>query len=658
MAPRRWLLAVGAGVLQFALGGLLLPHVPGFPNIAGLPIFNRTSGTDATASLNFGQSCAGNNDFQSQFVLPPPAQWPEPELWASGTSHAIQNTSKLVADHLGPAKLKEAEELCSRCLYHTLLEGRTIVFGADELVWVSTGDITDEWLRDGAVQVGVFLPRLDDVPGLRGLVDGAIRTMAFYTVQDPWANSFSLHYKAEMPPHDFELGRQGFTATRNFEVDSGAYFFNLLYNYYATEPSIWGREQLLNESVIRDAVMVTLKLYRLEQEHENSPYRYIELPEGGKGKPVGYTGMVWGGFRPSDEMQQYGYNIPVNMYLVGALEKIILLNSGIWRDSEIENLAGELAEQVRTGIERFGRVPAKDSGEMIYAYEVDGLGNHLADHDDPNVPSLMSVPILGYRHYDREIYKRTRDRLNSPINPYYYETDYEAAKGSYSGEKVPFFGGQGSTHTPKGNVWPLGIMIEAMLDPDPIAKADAIRLLLEMQCGNGLLHESNNVNNIRSCSRVTFEWANTLFVVLYEHTLGKTCQQAFEKRRVKELGDKMKSKGLSDQGLFYGTMMSWVEHWTGAMNGKNKERIRQEVINVVKEQVNVKFNNWTMTEGRKLNNLTLAVEEAGNIRKLLEDQLAVEKRKNEDLQKEIQDWKLKTEEAEQKLSKLARDQQQ
>lgn len=51
----------------------------------------------------------------------------------------------------------------------------------------------------------------------------------------------------------------------------------------------------------------------------------------------------------------------------------------------------------------------------IYAYEVDGLGNSLL-MDDANVPSLMSVPYLGYP-YDPEVYDNTRRFILSPDNP-------------------------------------------------------------------------------------------------------------------------------------------------------------------------------------------------------------------------------------------------
>jgi meiotically up-regulated gene 157 (Mug157) protein len=69
-------------------------------------------------------------------------------------------------------------------------------------------------------------------------------------------------------------GRGGWVATRNYEVDSGAYFINLLWNYYHT-PGLWGREQVLNSSVVHDAVLATISTWQTEQHHEDmSPYRW------------------------------------------------------------------------------------------------------------------------------------------------------------------------------------------------------------------------------------------------------------------------------------------------------------------------------------------------------------------------------------------------
>ena len=39
----------------------------------------------------------------------------------------------------------------------------------------------------------------------------------------------------------------------------------------------------------------------------------------------------------------------------------------------------------------------------MYAYEVDGLGKALFDFDDPNLPSLLAIPLLGYDQYDKQV---------------------------------------------------------------------------------------------------------------------------------------------------------------------------------------------------------------------------------------------------------------
>ena len=61
-----------------------------------------------------------------------------------------------------------------------------------------------------------------------------------------------------------------------------------------------------------------------------SPYSFerFDCPPGdtlanqGRGNPVGYTGMSWSGFRPSDDACQHNYLIPANMLAVVALESL------------------------------------------------------------------------------------------------------------------------------------------------------------------------------------------------------------------------------------------------------------------------------------------------------------------------------------------------
>lgn len=59
--------------------------------------------------------------------------------------------------------------------------------------------------------------------------------------------------------------------------------------------------------------------------------------------------MSWSGFRPSDDTQQYGYNVPVNMYAQAALERALELNAALWRRKDFEERASMLAQGMREG---------------------------------------------------------------------------------------------------------------------------------------------------------------------------------------------------------------------------------------------------------------------------------------------------------------------
>jgi meiotically up-regulated gene 157 (Mug157) protein len=213
--------------------------------------------------------------------------------------------------------------------------------------------------------------------------------------------------------YDRQLGRGGWVWTRNSELDSVAYYFNFLCNYHQT-PNIWRPSALLFEPKVHDAVVTLLKLLEIEQHHEQqSPYRYSELPREGLGPPCNYTGMVWSAFRASDDQQKYSYNIPDNMYLWGALNRLAKLNTVVWHDNYISATTQRLMADVLVGIQQFGIVEVLP-GTKMYAYEVDGLGNSLHDFDDPNMSSLLALPLLGYDRYDEQVYATTRATTPAP----------------------------------------------------------------------------------------------------------------------------------------------------------------------------------------------------------------------------------------------------
>ncbi|EIE24364.1 hypothetical protein COCSUDRAFT_14826 [Coccomyxa subellipsoidea C-169] len=392
------------------------------------------------------------------------------------------------------------------------------------------------WIRDSAVQLSIYFPRIAQRPALRRVIEGAIRAQAFYILQDPYANAFSQRWRdrdAVEAAHR-RIGRGGWVATRNYELDSGAYFINMLWNYYTT-PGLFAAERFLNETVIVDAVALMVRTWQTEQRHEEaSSYRYSELPRGGKGHPSAYTGMSWSGYRPSDDPQVFGYNVPVNMYAAGALQRAVTLNDRVWRSAGLGERAARLAAEIRQGIDTWGAVETQD-GVRVYAYEVDGRGNSLADFDDPNVPSLLSIPLLGYAHYNASIYAATRARILSRKNSWYFE-------GSA-------LRGLGSPHTPSGHVWPLAMAVQGLTTANAEERASQLRQLLATQCGTRLMHESVNVNNPKVCTRPWFEWANAMAVVFIEHALGTSCDDSAEAHRRGQISEREQLQVMPFQKL-------------------------------------------------------------------------------------------------------------
>lgn len=59
-------------------------------------------------------------------------------------------------------------------------------------------------------------------------------------------------------------------------------------------------------------------------------------------------------------------------------------------------------------------------GGSVFAYETNGYGGYYV-MDDANVPSLASLPYLGFLKRDDPTYVATKAHLYSRLNPYYAE---------------------------------------------------------------------------------------------------------------------------------------------------------------------------------------------------------------------------------------------
>eukprot|EP00977_Amphora_coffeiformis_P008452 scaffold1915_cov144-Amphora_coffeaeformis.AAC.5 len=497
--------------------------------------------TTTTTTTNQNNNGLAMQQQQDETTMAQLRQRLPPSIWTTAGRTASTPVAARVLSLLNATEHVRAQQLCGKFLYSTL-QRATQVGDMGESTFVATGDIDDMWTRDSAVQVGIYMGRmmasspsssasnssssLPPTPGqpwLRLIVQGAIRRQAFNIIQDPYANAYERRWidPSKLELRDRVIGRGGWVATRNYELDSGAYFLTQLYDYYVTD-GLYRPESLLQETIIFDAVELTVDVWIVEQHHEEaSPYRYFELPREGKGAPSGYTGMSWTGFRPSDDPCQYGYLIPANIHAAAGLERVIEMNKRVWKSTKLHNKATKLLHEMEQGIQKYGIVP-DDAGNMVYAYEVDGLGGVLSKFDDANVPSLLSIPLLGWSKYDREIYRNTRKNLLSPkTNKYYFE-----------GETLR---GIGSPHTPHGYVWPMAFAVEALTEEgstEEIAESMVfqIRQSLKSAC-NDAMHEGVEVRrgcegSGRGFTRVWFEWANALFVVLLETATGQRCDGA------------------------------------------------------------------------------------------------------------------------------------
>lgn len=247
-----------------------------------------------------------------------------------------------------------------------------------------------------------------------------------------------------------------------------------------------------------------LQTFSCEQDHEkNSDYRFIRkntvetdtLSRDGKGAVVkGGIGLTWSGFRPSDDACTYGYLIPSNMFAAVALRYLEEIADKVYDDSCLKERAAHLRRQIEKGIEEYGIVETEEFGK-IYAYEVDGFGQYNL-MDDANIPSLLSMPYLGYQG-DEEIMQNTRRFILSGANPYYYQGKYAR--------------GIGSPHTPVNHIWPLSLIMQGMTSTVKKEKEDILRMLSETDAGTGLMHESVHVDNPVKYTREWFSWANALF---------------------------------------------------------------------------------------------------------------------------------------------------
>ncbi len=357
--------------------------------------------------------------------------------------------------------------------------GRHVSAQRDGTTYVSTGDIDAEWLRDASATVRPYIARARTDRTVARSLRGVLERQARSILIDPYANAFYSNYHV---------------AEEKFEMDSLLYPIWFAADYYRQT----GDASIFTPTV-RRAFRTVIATLTVEQHHASrSHYTNPQLARGGRGSAVAYTGMVWTGFRPSDDPARYHYNIPDNMFAVVVLRELSSLAAHVLHDGTMSAQAWGMSVEIQRGIEQNGTLDLAPFGR-IYAYEVDGLG-HANVMDDANVPSLLSIPYFGYLPNNNSLYLATRRFVLSARNPYFFHGKFAE--------------GVGSPHTPHGYIWPLALCVQALTALDSSEVQRVFGYIAVADIGDHRLHESFDADWPEQYTRADFAWPNALYAEL------------------------------------------------------------------------------------------------------------------------------------------------
>lgn len=422
------------------------------------------------------------------------------------TSEAVEKTIKTIKKSIADEELAWMFE---NCFPNTL--DTTVKFyqkNNKPYTYVITGDIDAMWLRDSSAQVYPYLSLANEDEKLKNLLKGVINKQVECVLLDPYANAFfNDANKVSEWKNDSTQMKPGIHE-RKWEIDSLCYVMRLSYNYW----KITGDSSVF-DSDWKKAMLLILQTFKEQQRKDSKgPYKFQRSNgnpldtqfAGGYGNPTKKVGLIHSMFRPSDDATFYPFLISSNMFAVVSLRETAEIFSEIFKDENSSDQFKNLAKEVDEAIQKYAVLNHPEAGK-IYALEIDGFGNALF-MDDANVPNLLSIPYLGYRSKEDEIYKNTRKFSLSKANPWFSEGKF--AKGI------------GGPHIGEHKIWPLGLIMQALTTDDNEEIVSCLKMLKATHAGTGFIHESFDVDNPKDFTRSWFAWANTLFgeLILHLHT--------------------------------------------------------------------------------------------------------------------------------------------
>ncbi|ODQ81838.1 glycoside hydrolase family 125 protein [Babjeviella inositovora NRRL Y-12698] len=430
------------------------------------------------------------------------------------TSEAVE---KVVADLVSRIPDLDLARLVENCLPNTL--DTTVLWKTEAEAFIVTGDIHAEWLRDAARQLSVYQPLARYDPALLKLIRSAIATQTQFVLNSPYCNAFQPPVRSGLEPSKpstdkvFPKVPWKVVFECKWELDSLASFLTLSNEYYAST----GDASFVTEEWLRalETVLKVLTRQSVATYDENgavNPFYYTfqrdtnigseTLPLAGTGNPVNYgTGLVRSAFRPSDDACILQLFVPANAHMAVELTKtadMLREASKSEKVSKIVTACQKFAQTIRQGIYDHAVVNHPVFGE-VFAYEVDGFGGTV-HMDDANIPSLLSLPDLGFLDRSDTVYQNTRKMVLSKRGNPYYQT------GSY-------FEAIGGPHVGIHSAWPMAALMRIRTSDNAEEIAENLEMLKKTTGGLGLMHETVNVNSKGGVaySRPWFAWCNSEF---------------------------------------------------------------------------------------------------------------------------------------------------
>ena len=371
--------------------------------------------------------------------------------------------------------------------------------------YVITGDIDAMWLRDSTAQITPYLSFIKKDAPLCLLVEGVINRQKKCILLDRYANAFykDVHKESEWKTDITEM-KPGIHE-RKWEIDSLCYPIRLAHQYW----KMTGKTEVFDQDWLQ-TIQLTVKTFKEQQRKQgDGPYTFQRptfwatdgVPLSGYGYPTKPVGLICSIFRPSDDATIFPFLIPSNCFAVVALRQATEMLLAINNQKELANECIQLANEVDAAIKEYGIVTHPKFGK-IFAYEVNGFGSYNL-MDDANVPSLLSLPYLGYVKSTDEVYQNTRRFVLSDSNPFFF-------KGK-AGEGI------GGPHAGINMIWPLSIIMRGLTSQSASEIAYCLNLLKTTHADTGFMHEAFNKDDPKNFTRKWFAWANTLFGEFIHH---------------------------------------------------------------------------------------------------------------------------------------------